>query len=124
MSKKFLSPKYKTHEEFLIKILHELFSSPVAPYLAFKGGTLAYFAYNLDRYSTDIDLDLLDHTYEQEVMDIITVLLSRISEIKLYTRGKDLHRRIFRYDSQSTNIKIELNKRDLSHNKYEIKTIQ
>ena len=30
------------------------------------------------------------------------------------TQGRDLHRRIFRYDDKSTNIKVELNKRDLS----------
>ena len=108
----------------MINILHGLFSSSVAPYLAFKGGTLAYFCYDLDRYSTDIDLDLLDHTYEQAVMDEITSLLSRLGDIKNTTLGADLHRWIFRYDLQSTNIKVELNKRDLTHNQYEIKHIQ
>ena len=107
----------------MINILHWLFSSSVAPYLAFKGGTLAYFCYDLDRYSTDIDLDLLDHTYEQAVMDEITSLLSRLGDIKNTTLGADLHRWIFRYDLQSTNIKVELNKRDLTHNQYEIKPI-
>ena len=108
----------------MIKILHGLFTSSVAPYLAFKGGTLAYFCYDLDRYSTDIDLDLLDHAYEQQVINEITALLSRIGDIKNTTLGADLHRWIFRYDLQSTNIKIELNKRDLTHNQYEIKNIQ
>ncbi|MBP6257170.1 nucleotidyl transferase AbiEii/AbiGii toxin family protein [Patescibacteria group bacterium] len=85
---------------------------------------MAYFCYDLDRYSTDIDLDLLDHAYEQEVMNEMTALLSRIGEIKSFTRGADLHRWIFRYDERSTNIKVELNKRDLIHNHYEVKTIQ
>lgn len=107
----------------MIKILHWLFSSSVSPYLAFKGGTLAYFCYDLDRYSTDIDLDLLDHSYEQAVMDEITSLLSRLGDIKNTTLGADLHRWIFRYDLQSTNIKVELNKRDLTHNQYEIRPI-
>jgi predicted nucleotidyltransferase component of viral defense system len=124
MSKSFSSPKYKTHEEYMIKILHWLFSSPIAPYLAFKGGTLAYLCYDLDRYSTDIDLDLLDHTYEQQVIDEITSLLSRIGEIKNTNLGRDLHRWMFRYNLQSTNIKVELNKRDLTHNQYETKMIQ
>lgn len=108
----------------MIQILHGLFTGPAAPYLAFKGGTLAYFCYDLDRYSTDIDLDLLDHSYEQLVIDEITALLARIGDIKNTTLGKDLHRWIFRYDIQSTNIKVELNKRDLSHNQYEIRKIQ
>lgn len=119
----FLRAKYKLHEEFMLKILHGLFVSKVAPYLAFKGGTLAYFCYDLERYSTDIDLDLLDHHYEEEVKTEITALLSRIGEIKNMTLGKDLHRWIFRYDEKSTNIKVELNKRDLTGNTYEYKTI-
>ena len=104
----------------MIKILQWLFRSDIAPYIAFKWGTLAYFHYNLDRYSTDIDLDLLDHRYEKEVMETIVALLSKVWEIKLYTLWKDLHRWIFRYDLQSTNIKVELNKRETSYNKYEI----
>lgn len=122
-SKNFSSPKYKIHEEFMIKILHGLFQSSIAPYLAFKGGTLAYFCYDLERYSTDIDLDLLDHRYEEEVKTEITALLSRIGEIKNITLGKELHRWIFRYDEQSANIKVELNKRDLTGNTYEYKEI-
>lgn len=107
----------------MIQILHELFQSKVSPYLAFKGGTLAYFCYDLERYSTDIDLDLLDHRYEEEVKSEITTILSRIGEIKNMTLGKDLHRWIFRYDERSTNIKVELNKRDLTGNVYEYQEI-
>ncbi len=107
----------------MIKILHGLFSSSIAPYIAFKGGTLAYFCYDLDRYSTDIDLDLLDHAYEQQVVDEITSLLARIGDVKSTLLGADLHRWIFRYDLQSTNIKIELNKRELIYNNYELQDI-
>lgn len=107
----------------MIKIIHWLFASSVAPYLAFKGGTLAYFCYDLDRYSTDIDMDLLDHSYEEQVMTEMTALLSRLGDIKNTTLWSDLHRWIFRYDQQSTNIKVELNKRDLTHNHYETKNI-
>gem|GEM_PF-2929409 len=57
-------------------------------------------------------------------MDSITTLLSRLGEIKNYTRGADLHRWVFRYNLQSTNIKVELNKRKVTYNHYEIKTIQ
>jgi len=108
----------------MIRILHWLFTSEISPYIAFKWGTLAYFCYDLDRYSTDIDLDLLDHNHEEQVMDSITTLLSRLGEIKNYTRGADLHRWVFRYNLQSTNIKVELNKRKVTYNHYEIKTIQ
>jgi hypothetical protein len=39
---------------------------------------LAYLCYDLDRYSTDIDLDLLNHDAEKEVIDEITSLLANI----------------------------------------------
>ncbi len=107
----------------MVQILQELFTSSVASYLAFKWGTLAYFCYDLDRYSTDIDLDLLDHDHEQDVIEVVTAILARIGEIKNFTLGRDLHRWIFRYDDRSTNIKVELNKRDLTHNRYHTKII-
>lgn len=107
----------------MIQILHELFQSKLSPYLAFKGQTLAYFCYDLERYSTDIDLNLLDHRYEEEVKSGITAILSRIGEIKNMTLGKDLHRWIFRYDERDSNIKVELNKRDLTGNIYEYQKI-
>ncbi|MFC2696336.1 MAG: nucleotidyl transferase AbiEii/AbiGii toxin family protein [Candidatus Absconditicoccaceae bacterium] len=122
-SQNFLADRYKLHEQFMLKILHGLFSTKVAPYLAFKGGTLAYFCYDLERYSTDIDLDLLDHSREEEVKSEIIALLSRIGEIKNITLGRDLHRWIFRYDEKSPNIKVELNKRELTGNSYEYQTI-
>lgn len=115
--------KYKTHSEYITKIIQGLFSSNISEYIAFKWWTLAYLCYDLDRYSTDIDLDLLNHDAEKDVMDKITSLLSNIWEIKNMTKGRDLHRWIFRYDDKSTNIKVELNKRDLSWNTYEYRQI-
>jgi len=119
MSKNFSSAKYKTHEEYMKKILKGIFSSDIAPYLAFKGDTLAYFCYDLDRYSTDIDIDMLDLEREQEIITTITALLGDMGEVKNMTVGRDLHRWIFRYDLQSTNIKVELNKRPTTHNRYD-----
>jgi predicted nucleotidyltransferase component of viral defense system len=123
MSKKFLSPRYKKHEEFMRKILSSIFSSDVAPYLAFKGGTLAYFCYNLDRYSTDIDIDILDINKEKEIIETITDVLGDVGEIKDFLVGKNLHRWKFRYSLDSPNIKVELNKRISPYNSYETKYI-
>lgn len=57
------------------KILFSLFSGPYKDILAFKGGTLAYLYYGLTRFSTDIDLDLLDPSEEQDVIQYIDELL-------------------------------------------------
>ena len=106
------------------KIISNVFSSDIAPYIAFKGGTLAYFCYNLDRYSTDIDIDLLDNEQEEYVLEVISELLDNLGDVKSLLVGKHLHRRKFRYDLQSTNIKVELNKRVSPHNVYEYQTIE
>lgn len=50
------------------RILSLLFSSPYKDILWFKGGTLAYLCYDLDRFSTDIDIDILDLNLEEEII--------------------------------------------------------
>lgn len=57
------------------QILVAIFSGPYKDILAFKGGTLAYVYYGLTRFSTDIDLDLLDLSQEQEVIEYMDNLL-------------------------------------------------
>lgn len=101
------------------KILADIFSHEMGKFLAFKGGTLTYLVHRLDRFSTDIDLDLLDDVQEGSIVDAIREILPLHGEIKNETIGKTLHRRIFRYDERSMNIKIELNKRRWKHNTYE-----
>jgi predicted nucleotidyltransferase component of viral defense system len=105
-------------------ILQSIFSDEIGQFLAFKGGTLAYFCFGLDRFSTDVDLDLLDHTKEQFVIQKMRDLLPLNGEIKNETLGNLLHRRMFRYDQRSMNIKVELNKRKLTDNDYEIQIIE
>ncbi len=110
---------YEIHERYMKKILADIFSHEMGKFLAFKGGTLTYLVHRLDRFSTDIDLDLLDDVQEGSIVDAIREILPLHGEIKNETIGKTLHRRIFRYDERSMNIKIELNKRRWKHNTYE-----
>ena len=49
----------KQHRLLLFLILKDIFSLDIASKLAFKWWTLCYFVYWLDRFSTDIDLDLV-----------------------------------------------------------------
>jgi len=115
---------YATHEYYMKAILKSVFSSDVGKFLAFKGGTLAYLCFGLDRFSTDLDLDLLDHTQEQTVMETIRTVLPMYGEIKNETLGSLLHRRMFRYNQRDMNIKVELNKRNLNGNDYEFQNIE
>lgn len=113
----------KKHEDEMLKILKAIFTSPVAEKFWFKWWTLTYLCYWLDRFSTDIDLDILDISNEQEIIGIMRELLLSFWEIKNETLWKTLHRWIYRYDFESENIKVELNKRVWNSNTYENKVI-
>lgn len=106
------------HEEHMKNILTAIFTDEIGNFLAFKGGTLAYLKHHLDRFSTDIDLDISDITKEEQIIQQMREILLRLGDIKNETLGKTLHRRIFRYDERSMNIKVELNKRVWTNNTY------
>jgi predicted nucleotidyltransferase component of viral defense system len=77
----------------------------------------------LDRFSTDLDLDILDISKEQEIIEKVKEILLRLGDVKNETLGKAIHRWIFRYDADSMNIKVELNKRVRENNSYELQNI-
>lgn len=114
----------KKHEEEIRKILKAIFTSSIKDYLWFKGWTLTYFCYWLDRFSTDIDLDILNLKEEQKIINEMREILTYLWEIKNETLWKTLHRRTYRYDNSNMNIKVELNKRVWKNNTYEIKEIE
>lgn len=114
---------YDTHETYMKKILRDIFSDNIGKYLGFKGGTLTYLYHKLDRFSTDIDIDILDSEQEQTIIERIRDILPIHGEIKNETLGKTLHRWMFRYDERSMNIKVEFNKRIWRNNTYELKNM-
>lgn len=114
---------YAIHEKYMKKIIKDIFSHEIGKLLWFKGGTLVYLVHNLDRFSTDVDLDLLDSKQEQGVIETMRNILPIHGEIKNETLGKTLHRWVFRYDEKSMNIKVELNKRVWQSNTYHLQDI-
>lgn len=112
------------HEKYMKNLLFAIFTHKIWYFLAFKGGTLAYLVYQLSRFSTDIDIDILDIKKEEQIIQGIREILLKYGEIKNETLGKTIHRWIFRYDERSMNIKIELNKRIWENNKYNHENIE
>lgn len=56
------------HKNILLQILKDIYSdTTISPFLGFKGGTAAYMFYDLDRFSVDLDFDLLDETKKEIV---------------------------------------------------------
>lgn len=105
------------------QITTSVFSSDIGKFLWFKGWTLAYFLHWLDRFSTDIDIDLLDMSQEELIIQRIEEIVIMFGDIKNITLGKSLHRWILSYEEREMNIKVELNKKIWQSNKYEQKDL-
>jgi predicted nucleotidyltransferase component of viral defense system len=111
-----------THKTILFQILKDIFSdTSISPFLGFKGGTAALMFHGLDRFSVDLDFDLLDEDQEEQVFSRIIDIVRRYGTIK------ETHRKRFNlfilmsYESKARHIKVEINRRQFG-SRYEIKT--
>lgn len=101
----------KLHRQILFELITDIYRSPSANFLGFKGGTMAYFFYGLDRFSTDLDFDLIEKDKINEVKKILPQIVLKYGQIK---EQKDKRYTIFyllSYKKGSQNIKIEISKR-------------
>lgn len=109
----------------LLRILKDIFSDDsVAPFLGFKGGTAAYFFYGLDRFSVDLDFDLLDNAKEKHVFEQIKKILSVYGKLKEAEAKRYNLFYLLSYQDKvegARNIKVEINRRDFG-SKYEVKS--
>jgi predicted nucleotidyltransferase component of viral defense system len=70
------------HKFLLAQILKDMFSSiETANTLGFKGGTALMFFYELPRFSTDLDFNLLEPGKEKTVFDAIHTILLKYGNI-------------------------------------------
>jgi predicted nucleotidyltransferase component of viral defense system len=111
-----------THKTILFQILKDIYSdTTISPYLGFKGGTAALMFYGLDRFSVDLDFDLLDESKDDYIFERVIKIAEKYGTIK------ESHKKHFSlfcmisYDDRSRNIKIEINRRSFG-SQYEIKT--
>jgi len=111
-----------THKTILFQILKDIYTdTSIAPFLGFKGGTAALMFYGLDRFSVDLDFDLLDPDVEDVVFDRIGEIVKRYSFIKEANKKRFNLFFLLSYDDRSRNVKVEINRRQFGSN-YEIKT--
>ncbi|MBI5934151.1 MAG: nucleotidyl transferase AbiEii/AbiGii toxin family protein [Chloroflexi bacterium] len=59
-----------------------------APFLGFKGGTAALMVYGLDRFSVDLDFDLLDESQEEVVFERVTHIIEKYGTIREANRKR------------------------------------
>jgi predicted nucleotidyltransferase component of viral defense system len=108
------------HRQIMLKILDEISSNTLlANQLGFKGGTACYFLHGLDRFSVDLDFDLLDEKKEVAVKQELLTLLAEYGSVKTKTSIK------LKYSDQHQSLKIDLSNRyDKNElNIYEVKDI-
>ena len=114
-----------TNKTVLIRILKELYSHfEIGPLLGFKGGTAAYLFHGLDRFSVDLDFDLLSPEKEEFVFEEVKSILEKFGTIKTADKKRFSLIYILAYEDkeiEAQNVKVEINKRNFGSN-YEIKS--
>ena len=110
------------HKTILFQILKDIYSdTTISPFLGFKGGTAALMFYGLDRFSVDLDFDLLDERREDRVYERVVEIVQKYGTLKdSYKKRHNLFC-LLSYEDKAHNIKVEINRRQFE-SRYEIKT--
>lgn len=113
------------HKNILLRILKDIYTDTTAgPFLGFKGGTAAYLFYSLDRFSVDLDFDLLDYTKEDYIFERLKQILQKYGVVKEAVKKRFCLLFVLSYDKKvhgAQNIKVETNRREFG-SKYDVKS--
>lgn len=107
------------HQLIMGQILKDIYTDvSIGPLLGFKGGTCAYFFYNLPRFSVDLDFDLLVVNDENQkmVFEKIVAILGKYGEVKDQYIKRFTVFTLLSYGDDDHNIKVEINVRKLAEN--------
>jgi len=111
-----------THKTILFQILKDIYSdTTIAPFLGFKGGTAALMFYGLDRFSVDLDFDLLNESQEEVVFERVTNIIKKYGMIREANRKRFGVFFVLSYEDTARHVKVEINRRQFD-SRYEVKT--
>lgn len=99
------------HQLIMGRILRDIYAdASIASLLGFKGGTCAYFFYNLPRFSVDLDFDLLtqDKVNQELVFETVKKILAQHGEIKDSHLKRNTIFFLLSYGDIDHNIKFEI----------------
>lgn len=111
------------HRLYLFEILKEIYEDKeLAGTLGFKGGTALMFFYNLPRFSTDLDFNLLIPNKADLVYNKIREIVLKHGEID--DEAKKFYSLLFvlNYGEEERMLKLEISKRNYG-DRYEIKDL-
>lgn len=110
------------HRSIMLQILKDIYSdTTISPFLGFKGGTAAYLFYNLNRFSVDLDFDLLDKTREDYIFERVGQIVKNYGNLKEAKKKRFNLFFLLSYEEKAQNLKIEINRRSFG-SRYEVKT--
>jgi len=101
------------YRQKMYEILQEIFTSNLWKYLAFKWWTACYFFHSLDRFSTDLDFDLVKD-YPNLDFELLEIL-KKYWDVKIWKFSIKLS-----YSKNDVNIKIDINRNIWNNNSYEL----
>jgi len=111
---------WKKHKVVMVQILREIYQNiKISSILGFKGGTACYLFYGLNRYSVDLDFDLLEPEVQNLVYQEIKKIVEKYAIIKEEYIKKNTIFFLLSYGEKDHNIKIEISTRGLA-NSYQI----
>jgi predicted nucleotidyltransferase component of viral defense system len=111
-----------THKTILFQILKDIYTdTTISPFLGFKGGTAALIFYGLDRFSVDLDFDLLDQAQEEVVFEHVENIIRKYGTLREANRKRFGIFFVLSYEDRARHIKVEINRRQFG-SRYEIKT--
>jgi len=117
-----MKPDISTHKTILFQILKDIYSDTrIAPFLGFKGGTAALMFYGLDRFSVDLDFDLLDEAQEEVVFERVANIIGKYETIREANRKQFGLFFVLSYEHAARHVKVEINQRQFG-SRYEVKT--
>ncbi|MEI6498757.1 MAG: nucleotidyl transferase AbiEii/AbiGii toxin family protein [bacterium] len=91
------------------QILRDIYDTPtIAPILGFKGGTCAYFFYDLSRFSVDLDFDLFDTGKKELVANEIKQILEKYGKLTDFAIKEKTILFELSYEADQRRLKIEI----------------
>lgn len=110
------------HRTLLVQILKDIATeTKISPFLGFKGGTAVYLFYGLERFSVDLDFDLLNDAKKEVVFEGVKEILASYGTLKDSRKKRYNLFFLLSYEEKSHNIKVEINRRNFD-SKFEIKS--
>ncbi|HNS95014.1 MAG TPA: nucleotidyl transferase AbiEii/AbiGii toxin family protein [Candidatus Woesebacteria bacterium] len=106
------------HQLVMGQLLHNISrNTALSPILGFKGGTCAYFFYELPRFSVDLGFDQLDTSISSaDVVEQVSKVLAGLGDVKDLRVKRYTIFALLSYGEEDHNVKIEINTRDAGTN--------